>query len=1024
MKRFFIALILIVYTAIMIFSPVNAAALIDEQKRIFSKGIYYYNVDACSQQKLEADPKISGPVYVMGDSIIEGAKTELELAFGRENLEVTKIDGVGSRSFVSKGTGETNGLEAIEAGKSDIESANSVVIALGTNGEGSAGQFENRAKKAIEKIKEANSSAKIYWVKIFSTADKISHKKSYNKVIDSLGVSVIDPNGQNIALSDGVHPKPEGYKKYAKLIAEQVKSGSASITMSDIKKLENPLEGSSTGGNIDPKAIVLHWWGSNPKKGISPLANTLRGRGLSVQFGVTHDGEIWQLTKNETTLSSHATGGNSTSFGIEIEGGPSDFGPNGKKNNPKKFQAVSKLVAYLGNKYGIDLNKRDATCGAPKGLLSHKDLNNCPRAETKSDVDEDYFQDVKNEAKNLIGNGGQGGPTDAPSPNKSQPKESIDLSKIAKENNLHSAAVMQLGQKELLADYKSETSPSAVASLIKLVIADAFLSKNPRLDKKITIKSSQLYSSSAQGTAWDPKAGEEFTLKQSLEYTLKNSSNTHANVLIDELGGPAAATAQAEELGYKSTKITSYFSSTGGGTPRKSNAQDLTKAMDNIFSEEQGDYKTAQAALEKSTYTFGLESAANKWGGSSQVTGNVAIFNQGDKKYIISTIVSGEWQDTLSDVPSTAGTKPSPSVEKVKSATKEVLLELSTSNEQGEIPKGCSCSEGGDAEELEGENDSVKLYNFLISEVGGFAMNSVQAAGVVGNAMNETGGNNYNLDPTVIGVGMCDPNCYGIVQWSVGRTAAMRAWAASKGKDPTKLVTQAEYIKVELKGPESAAWNELKKVSGSDEAAARKAAKTFDDLYERSSAGDQERQDNAARFFKEYVKGGGLTGGTPDSSGSCASSEPGSGTSSGRFDWPDDGRKDILTSCFGARSSPGGIGSTNHQGVDIGSAADKSVVAADGGKVTLAGSGVNNIIEIDHGNGYKTRYLHNETVTVQNDKKVSKGQKIGTVGTRGQSTGYHIHFEVYKNGSVIDPLNELPKDGRTMIGSNCNGRTF
>ena len=126
----------------------------------------------------------------------------------------------------------------------------------------------------------------------------------------------------------------------------------------------------------------------------------------------------------------------------------------------------------------------------------------------------------------------------------------------------------------------------------------------------------------------------------------------------------------------------------------------------------------------------------------------------------------------------------------------------------------------------------------------------------------------------------------------------------------------------------------------------------------------------------------------------------------GTFRWPVSGR---ITSYFGGRKSPGGIGSTNHKGIDIAAPRGTPVYAADGGTVTYAGwmSGYGYLVRIDHGNGYVTYYGHNSSLTASVGQHVYKGQQIARVGSTGNSTGNHCHFEVRYNGVAKNPLNYL-----------------
>lgn len=101
------------------------------------------------------------------------------------------------------------------------------------------------------------------------------------------------------------------------------------------------------------------------------------------------------------------------------------------------------------------------------------------------------------------------------------------------------------------------------------------------------------------------------------------------------------------------------------------------------------------------------------------------------------------------------------------------------------------------------------------------------------------------------------------------------------------------------------------------------------------------------------------------------------------------------------------FGENGHQGVDITSPAGTDIYAAEDGKVTFAGWGSNGYgyyIVISHGNSTETLYGHCSKILVSVGDTVSAGQVIGAVGSTGQSTGNHLHFEVHVNGSKVNPL--------------------
>jgi len=100
-----------------------------------------------------------------------------------------------------------------------------------------------------------------------------------------------------------------------------------------------------------------------------------------------------------------------------------------------------------------------------------------------------------------------------------------------------------------------------------------------------------------------------------------------------------------------------------------------------------------------------------------------------------------------------------------------------------------------------------------------------------------------------------------------------------------------------------------------------------------------------------------------------------------------------------------------HVAVDIGAPLGRPIVAADAGVVLEAGwtnVGYGNYVIISHGNGFRTLYGHMSKILVTRGQKVAKGQQIGLVGSTGHSTGPHLHFEIYKNGAITNPLPYLP----------------
>ncbi len=102
-----------------------------------------------------------------------------------------------------------------------------------------------------------------------------------------------------------------------------------------------------------------------------------------------------------------------------------------------------------------------------------------------------------------------------------------------------------------------------------------------------------------------------------------------------------------------------------------------------------------------------------------------------------------------------------------------------------------------------------------------------------------------------------------------------------------------------------------------------------------------------------------------------------------------------------------------HAGIDINDNLTKAIVAAKGGVVIFTGwsGGYGNLTLIDHGDGVVTAYAHQSEIIVGEGQSVQRGQRIGTVGTTGNSTGTHLHFETRVNGSAVNP--------RQFLGGGC-----
>jgi murein DD-endopeptidase MepM/ murein hydrolase activator NlpD len=112
-----------------------------------------------------------------------------------------------------------------------------------------------------------------------------------------------------------------------------------------------------------------------------------------------------------------------------------------------------------------------------------------------------------------------------------------------------------------------------------------------------------------------------------------------------------------------------------------------------------------------------------------------------------------------------------------------------------------------------------------------------------------------------------------------------------------------------------------------------------------------------------------------------------------------------MSSGFGRRVDPFTGGEEFHEGIDFAAPEGTHIRAVAAGIVTWAGprGGYGNMVQVDHGNGYATRYGHAYKVLVHVGETVNRGDALALVGDTGRSTGPHVHFEVLKNGHEVNP---------------------
>ncbi len=193
---------------------------------------------------------------------------------------------------------------------------------------------------------------------------------------------------------------------------------------------------------------------------------------------------------------------------------------------------------------------------------------------------------------------------------------------------------------------------------------------------------------------------------------------------------------------------------------------------------------------------------------------------------------------------------------------------------------------------------------------------------------------------------------------------------------------------------------ELSALVEENEAALARLTANVTEVNSRNNEIAREREavdDEIDAWYRDYYAK------NPQQSSSNSGGSGGSYTGTGSFTWPCPGYT-YLSSYWGD--------GRNHKGIDIAGSGiyGKPIVAADSGKVINAvhsgwGGGYGLCVYLDHGNGYSTRYGHMSKVIVNTGDTVEKGQVIGYVGSTGDSSGPHLHFEIRIDGVAQNPMN-------------------
>ena len=206
--------------------------------------------------------------------------------------------------------------------------------------------------------------------------------------------------------------------------------------------------------------------------------------------------------------------------------------------------------------------------------------------------------------------------------------------------NLHSYYVERLDGK-VIDNYRGDAPPKEATSLLKPILADIAIRSNGDLNRKIRLSSIHMYGCNTNN---NHKVGQVMSLKKAIYLTLRQSDNVAANALITFSGGLGQVNAAVHTSfgpSYQSTRVVSYYNCSGGDNA--TSAKDVSLAMRTIFTSNSKGYTIARSALKgaaKNNYWQVQGVYADKYGATSQVSGNSAIVKRGGKKYIVTVYIN------------------------------------------------------------------------------------------------------------------------------------------------------------------------------------------------------------------------------------------------------------------------------------------------------------------------------------------------------------------------------------------------
>lgn len=326
--------ILITVTAIILCSANTALALSPEQKAIFNGGIFYFDHETGTCNPTQSMTNIKS-VYILGDSITVGAEIAYKQKLTEKDIANISINGANSRSWKGGGLGNpttdgslASGKDAVEADSLKIQSAQVIVIALGTNG----GLASNPIEEMIGAIRAKNNTARIWWINTAGTTKwprDITYLGDFNRKLTELAPmsnfqvinwnNTVNPSGDptvspttdvNNILSDGLHPNADGQNKLSDLVVNNVASF-APLNSDTTNDDCSCTAGAGGVGNVGPISMVASDKIPEPHKSIILRAATkysVNPNFIAALF-LSEQGNVWKSVNGPWASSNKGASG-------------------------------------------------------------------------------------------------------------------------------------------------------------------------------------------------------------------------------------------------------------------------------------------------------------------------------------------------------------------------------------------------------------------------------------------------------------------------------------------------------------------------------------------------------------------------------------------------------------------------------------------------------------------------------------------------------------------------------------------